>query len=262
MAEDKPGVKNKGLLIASVVVGLIVVLLYNYQINQVRKAGRGESVEVLAFTQSRDAGERIEKGFFKRVRVDLDFIDGLGDVINLRDNSESEIIGEKLKVRVQAGLFLRWGHIQGYQGERASATIRDGMESFTVDIDPRLAPGMMLSIGDNVALLGIVRVQGKKTGTRRIIEPVRVLAIGGVTAKTLSGRSIRNKPTGVAQRTFRSLVIEVMPDTAVRLNNILTHVEGPIRVDVLSPNASGWGSDKPKILQELRDLPAVGGSGR
>ena len=259
MPEDRPGVQNKGLLVSAVVVGLLVVAMYNYQINQVRKAGRGESVEVLAFARAHDAGEQIKEHSFSRVKMDLDFIEGLGDVVNLRDDKLTDVVGQgqKLQMAVPSGRFLRWGHLQGYKGDPPSANIRKGMEFFPLGIEPRLSPGTMLNIGDHVSLMGIFTTKSGR-GTYRIMEHVRVLSIGGVTGRGLATRTGGSRTSGTSQRTYSSLGIEITPDTARRLNNVLTRLEGPLHVSVASRGSDIIGDGKPKIHPELRDLPALG----
>ena len=57
--EQAPAVQNKGLLITALVLGVLVVLLYNWHIGQVREAGIGETVTLLAPKRTLEPGEKL-----------------------------------------------------------------------------------------------------------------------------------------------------------------------------------------------------------
>ena len=47
MAEQAPAIQSKRLLAVAVILGLVVVVIYNVHVDRVRKAGRGRMIELL-----------------------------------------------------------------------------------------------------------------------------------------------------------------------------------------------------------------------
>ena len=254
MAEQSPPVQNKTLLIVAVVVALVVVIIHNWHISQVRRAAKGETIKLLAFTRNIKAGERIDESDLKVQEVETRFAEGLGDVVK---ESPGQVRGYTLNQPVQLDLFVRWSHILGDPSNRPSRGIREKMEGFTLPVDPRSAPGTILSVGDRVALIGHLAVRGGRARAYRIIEGVKVLEIGGLAGRSrrVGGGARRSGEQG--QRSYRSLTIEVTDQTALQLHDVLSHVQGSVRVVVLSPSESDRFGDKPEVLDALRGLGAA-----
>ena len=60
-------------------------------------------------------------------------------------------------------------------------------------------------------------------------------------------------------RSYRTLGIEVRPETAVALSNVLTHLLGQLRVDVIShKDKNDYVNKKILVLEELSNLRASG----
>jgi Flp pilus assembly protein CpaB len=256
MAEDKPTVKNVGLLAAAGIIGALVVVVYVWHIAQVRKAGRGETVQLLEFARDMDAGEAVGVEDLNVITVETSIAKGLGNVVR---KSRDEVRGYALNQPVQRGAFLQWSQILGQQGHGPSSAIRRGMEAFTVAIESRTAPGMILNVGDRIALLGKLRVRGGPLKTHRLIEGVRVLAIGGVTTGGDGANpGIRRR----VQRSYRNLTMEVTPEVANQLADVMSHLQDLPQVVVLSPHEdSRRFPDRPQVPEELRALGASPGPG-
>ncbi|MCD6364483.1 MAG: hypothetical protein J7M14_01275 [Planctomycetes bacterium] len=254
MAEQNPSAKSdKAGLIAALVLGVLVVVLYNVQINRIANSRRGKIVPVVVVKRSMDVGERIEPGDVELKKVDLEpeVAEGLGGVVD----DESQVIGQTLNKRIFRNRFLRWTDIAGAGAVRPSSALRKNKEAFTVSIEPRVAPGMILSVGDRVALLGKFSLKGGGLKSYRIIQGVRVLAVGGVVGHSGGTLDRRSTLSRKGQRSYRSLTLEVSPETSTQLDNVLSFVQGPPRVVVLSPeNDYEYIGEDAHVLDELQNL--------
>lgn len=253
---EAPGVKNKGLLVTALILGVVVVLVYNWHINQVRQAGIGETVRMLAPKRSMEAGEKLEVSDLKVISVETNFKDGLGSNFIFNTRPE-ELKDEELSRRVQRGRFLRWDDILGHGTLSPAENLSKGMESFQISIEPRESPGQMLRVGDRVVLMGVLAPPGMPVTTYTIIKGVKVVSIGGMAGDTGGSRAGARSGYTRVMRSYRTLGIEVRPETAVALSNIMTHLLGQLRVDVIShKNKSDYVKKKILVLPELSKLMA------
>jgi len=259
--EQAPAVQNKGLLITALVLGLLVVLLYNWHISEVRKAGIGDTVMLLVARRSLDAGEKLDPKDLKIVYVETHFRKGLGSNV-VSGVSPEEVKDEVLSRGVQRDRFLRWGDITGHEDDPKSGILRKGMEAFTLNIETNESPGQMLRQGDRIVVIGTLAVKGRAPKSYRIIEGVKVVSVGGLATVTGTGRS-RFGGSSRAMRSYRSIGIQVDAETAVQLHNVVPLVIGNLRVNVLSPKDKGNKYVDPiPINKELKDVePYIEGGG-
>jgi len=258
--EQSSGVQNKGLLVTALVLGVLVVLVYNWHINQVRQAGIGETVGLLVPKRTMEAGEKIEDTDLKVVRVETHFKDGIGANL-IVDTLPGELKEDVLSQRVLRGRFLRWHDLVGHQPlDPLSDQIDKDKETFQITIEPRESPGQMLRVGDRVALLGILALDGKPLKTYRILDGAKVVIIGGIASgpTRTTSRTMGSGGYTRAQRTYRTIGIELDNKTALQLNDVLTRLVGSLRVDVLSPKNKQDYVKKPIVLSdELKNVTAV-----
>ena len=259
MAEETPKVKNKGLLIVALVLAAVVAVVYNIHIIHVRKAARGKTVKVLAFRRNMEPNEVIKSIDLEPKELAARWIEGLGDVVCGEDADPSNFRKVyDLKEGVTRGLFLRWSHIGAGKTSRPSQAIDKGMIAFPLEIDSRLAPGTICSVGDRVMVIGTLSVKGDALKAYSVIEGVRVLAIGGVAGRPLDSSDGRKRlMRQTAQRSYRSILIEVTPETGLQLTNVLSHVVGPVRIAVMHSTAGNELNLRPQVLDELRGLNAA-----
>ena len=60
MAEETQGVQNKGLLLIALILGLVVAVVYNLHIAQVKRAQRGTMVHLLRYRRAMEAGDVVK----------------------------------------------------------------------------------------------------------------------------------------------------------------------------------------------------------
>jgi len=252
MVDEAPSVQNKWLLIIALGLGLIVALIYNFHIASVRESSRGETRRLLMFTHDMSAGETIDaKEDLKVVEVPLAITRGLEGVVMLEKGEDyMQYDGQPLNRDVHRENWLLRSHIIGGGGEPPSAKIggKDGV-GITLAIDPKEALGDILRVGDRVNIVAMLPDKQGIYKYRRVIEGVRVLAIGGRGAgkRPSAGGSAVFNPSGL--RTYRTVTIEVPKETSLKLKTVLTHVSGSIGLELRNPKAS-----LDKNLKIARDL--------
>ena len=255
--QEAPAVKNKGLLVTALILGVLVVFVYNWHISSVRKAGIGKTVKMLVPKRTMEAGEEIAETDLEVKEVETHFMESIGGNVISRV-SPAELVGEELSQRVQRGRFLRWDDILGHGEQSPSVLLEEGTESFQISIQPRESPGQMLRVGDRIVLLGVLAPPGKEVKTYRILEGAKVVSVGGMSASS-SGRARpgRRYRSSTVMRSYRTIGIQVSPETAVELNNVLTHLLRDLRINVLAhKNKRDYVKQKITVDEELRNLPA------
>jgi len=262
MAEQAPPARNTTLLLIALLLGGVVVAIYLFNIRQVRRSSRGQTKYVLVFRRTIPAGDAIEEKDLEIRRIETQYADSLGDVVT--GDTERLVDGYRpakgsvLQQDVSRDQWLRWSHITGLSGKAPSHAIRKGREAFTLAIDPRTAPGTILSVDDRVVLIGKISVKGRPLKSYRILEGVRVLAIGGVAGHAQEKTRRRSSLTRRGQRSYRSLTLEVTQEIAEQLDAVLSHVQGSVRVTVLSPNSDPLPPARElQIHKDLRSLHAT-----
>jgi hypothetical protein len=263
MAEEAPGIRNKGMLLIALALGAIVVVVYNVHVNRIREEGRGRTVKLLRFTHDRNADEVIRQTDLEAVPVDKGTQDSLGSVIPADDISFA--VGQKLNQGVLVGQWLRYGHIGQTDPTQPSALIHKGMVGRPVPLDPQLVPGDILRVGDRVNLLGSLSMGGKPQSIYRIVAGVRVRAIGGRGPRDTEGPARPGAPDA-GMRAYRSITVEVAPDVSLQLATILSYVQGGLTVELLNPaetiserREGKINPDEPELLK-LAAGPARGGT--
>ena len=258
--EQSSGVQNKGLLITALVLGVLVVLVYNWHIGQVRQAGIGETVELLVLKRNMESGEKVEDTDLKVVRTETHFKEGIGQNV-IFNTKPGDLKDEVLSRRVLRGRFLRWEDFVGHEPDPNSEGLEEGKESFQITIEPRESPGQMLRVGDRVALLGILALGGgKPLKTYRILDGAKVVSIGGIASGPTRTTSRTRGSSGYtrAQRTYRTIGIELDKKTVLKLNDVLTRLVGSLRIDVLSrKNKQDFVKKQIVLSDELKGVTAV-----
>ncbi len=255
--QEARGVKNKGLLVTALVLGVLVVIVYNWHISRVREAGIGEKVMMLVPKRTMEAGEKIEESDLEIREVETHFKDSMTSNV-IFGVKPAELKDEELSRRVQRGKFLRWDDILGHEQQSPTVLLDEGTESFQISISPRESPGQMLRVGDRIVLLGVLAPPGKPVSTYRIIEGVKVVSIGGMAVSpSMGSRPGGRRKYSTVMKSYRTIGIQVTPETALALNNIMTHLLRDLRVDVVAhKDKKKYVNKKILVNPELANLPA------
>lgn len=247
MAEEKPqGIQNKWLLLIAVVLGVIVAVIYNVHIAAIRAEQKGRTIEVIELVRDLDPGDRIEADDITQAEIPRAHAEAFGKVVRWEDRPTVLARGGKaVNQSLMKGEFLLWSAISGSGGSRASAKLGDGMVARALEFDDEESLGDLLSPNDTVNLLGVFSLRGGQPQTYRIISGVRVLNVGGVGASDDASRGKR--------RNYRKITIELTPDVSLQLNNLMTHILGPIRLE-LNKSSARLPRDAGTISPQLRPL--------
>jgi Flp pilus assembly protein CpaB len=255
MAEEAPAVQNWRLLVVAIVLGLIVAIVYNIHIGEVRKEVRGEQVMLLCVNRDIRPGDRLKAEDISRVERPKTLVTYLGDPLTATDYEYA--LGKVVNTNVMKDHILTFAHIlTTSEKERPSIGLTPGLVGFSLQVDPHLVPGRLLRVGDHVNIMGTFTISGK-TSNFTIMESARVLTIAGEIGKPERGsRGEDGMPS------FQSISIEVSPTVAKELSNVLSHA-GSVRVLVRPATEDFSAIDKngPQLSPEVRKLAETAAGG-
>jgi len=256
------GVSNKKLLIVAVVLAAVVVVLYNVQVSRYRDAQAGEMVELLRVAVDMRAGDRITADDLQVVKMNVSFARGLANCLTA--DRMDYAVSSTLNRDVPKGQWLLYEYTTSPEQQSPSRRIQPRWVTHTISVDPQKTPGEILNVGDRVNILAMLAVAGKSVRAYRIIENLKVVAVGGRSYQQ-PGRVTRRRTGGSssAARQYRKITVEVPPDVSLQLANVLSHVRGSAWVEVRNPADSAAASGPPSVHRELRSLTAaVAGAAR
>jgi Flp pilus assembly protein CpaB len=265
MASETPGIQNKGLLIIAIVLAAIVVVVYNIHIQQVRKAGQGAKVRLLLASADLETGKiRNPDRDIEWKEVDEALAKGLGNVMKYDDLGFART--SELVQPVQKGQWLRWEHFMtSSAGWLKSQAIGRGMVARTLRVDPVDNLGDLIGVNSRVNILGFVNAKDPNTGKTalralRVVEGLKVLAVGGK-----AGAGAGALPRGMldeAQRSYRSITVEMTPKLSIEWDNVKSHIIGEIRLEGVRgaevEKAPEISKDVPKEYTESAEVPRGG----
>jgi len=211
MTEETAAVQNKGMLAVAIVLGLAAVVLYNWQVRAILAESRGEQVKIVRFERDMRMGERIDVTKDLRMQeVSKRLAAGLGpDVVQVAGLAELQMYNNSaLNRNVSNGQFLTNSMIITSKKTLPSEVLSEG-DFVAIPIPVRLALGDILRPGDRVNLLARVPMKDGKINVDRVIDRVRVLAVGGKGLQEPVGGG-RGEDEG--STTYRQITIEVSSD--------------------------------------------------
>ncbi len=233
MAEGQTN--SKKLLMVALLLGVAAVILF-YVYDSVReKRLRGSPVRVLKWARDMDPGEEITEADISDVEVNVRETEAVKDVVPLH---ERHLIheGSHVNRRVNKGEFVRYNQIIGLRQAMPSTGITAGMRALTLSVDPYVTPGDLLRFNDRVDVIGLVSLRGKPAQAMVLMENLRVLAVGGRSQSPDeqfgSASGTRYDP---GMRSYRSITVEVRPDVAVQLADLLPRLQGKLWLVVRNP---------------------------
>ncbi len=220
MAEVAPDIQNKKLLVIAIVLALVVVVVYNLHVTSIRKSAVGEMVDLLVLTRDMQAGEQISAKDIKKIPMGQQVVKRLASYVTA--DEYNYVIGGALvnqpvvKEQILMAYHITPGALEGHK-------FSPGKVQVALKLDPTLALGQILRVGNFVNVLATLSVDGGPPEAKRIIEGVRVVAIGGVGRQEIAAhrRSSSSKTEGM--RSFRSITIEVDKDQSLKLANVISH---------------------------------------
>lgn len=261
MAETESTGGSRKLLMVSLLVGVVAVALF-YVYDSIRtRTLRGRPVRVLKWTRDLSPGDEITEADITDMEVNVQEMEAVEDVIKY---TQRHLVPEGAHVnrKVSKGEFVRYNQVVGMQRATPSKGISEGMRAVTLSVDPYHTPGDLLRYNDRVDVIGLVSLKGKPARAFTLIENLRVLAVGGRSqSPDEEFGPLRGGRYDPGMRTYRSITVEVQPDVAVQLADLLPRLRGKLWLVVRNPTDTRAEFDNklnPKVEPALADqLPDV-----
>jgi Flp pilus assembly protein CpaB len=229
--EERGGIQNVWLLFIALGLGLVVVVIYNVHIYKVRQEGRGQSIRLLSVTRDMERGDKIGPDDLVVKVVPKLYENTLGNVVP--EDNQKYAVGRVMNETINKGQWLMWSHITEVDIFKPAYSIGPGNVALGVSLDARSGvPGDILRPNDLVNIVGVLQVQGSAMKNMRIIEGVRVLAIGGQGLTETKGE--RTAKAAPPARSYRNITVELPKDISLEFKNVLTHVSGDCSIELLS----------------------------
>jgi len=258
---DKPsgspsiaGASSKKLLIVAVVLAALVVVLYNYQVSRYRSAQTGRMVRLLQVNADKKAGDRLTRDDLDVAEMPAEFERGLKNCIAA--DQIDYAVSSTLNQPVRKGQWLLYEYTTIAEEASPSNRIQSRWVAHTVTIDPQRSPGEVLNVGDRVNILAMLAVNGKPLQAYRVIENVKVVAVGGRSYESPDSSDRRRAGSGAA-REYRGITVELPPDASLQLANVLSHAQGNCWLEVRNPRDSAEGEGAAQVNRDLRNLTAA-----
>ena len=229
------GAGSKKLLVASLLVGVVAVVLF-YVYDSIRtKSLRGRPIRVLKWTRPLDPGDEITAADITDTEVNVQEVEAVKDVVK---QTERHLVPEGAHVnrKVSKGEFVRYNQIIEMQSATPSKGISEGMRAVTLSVDPYHTPGDLLRFNDRVDVIGLVSIRSKPAKAFVLMENLRILAVGGRSqSPDESLGSARGRRYDPGMRTYRSITVEVKPAVAVQLADLMPRLIGKLWLVVRNP---------------------------
>ena len=247
MAEKSRGIQNMWLLLIAVVLGVLVVVIYNAHISAIRAESKGQYIKVLKVVRDLRPGDRITARHLGEEEIIRDSkAENYRKFVPVADRNRIVTQAKPVNQRVNKGSLLEWDHITRTGRTNPASKIGDNMVACDIQTDSNL--GDLLSPDDTVNLLAVFPDEAGGSKTYRFLEGVRILNINGKGAAEYTGKSKIHK----TKSRIRDISIELTREESLKLSNLLTHIQSDIELEL---NKSGEGGmENPKINSTLEKL--------
>jgi hypothetical protein len=210
---EAPRIANTKQLLFAIVLGVVVVVLYNVQVNSIRNETKAE-VPLTVYKYNKKAGEVLRGDDVETRMVPKAVKDGLPSVL-----APEQIRGdEKLQRDVPAGQFVFHEDLYGGNQDRPSHSLSDDEREYALPVDPQNM-GRVLRVGDKIDVLAMMPNGAGGYRATLVISGVTVRSIGGISAGTAQV-SRQADTEGVSS--YRTVGIQVRGDEVFKLLNLRT----------------------------------------
>jgi hypothetical protein len=232
MPQEAPAVQNWRLLIVACVLGLVVMVVYNVHINKVRNENKDEMVTVFRYDRTIEVGSRVSDDDLIRVKIPRRTAESIGRLLE-KDEKDTLAVNQQINQGVSKNDFAMTGHFTNIDQVGDAVLLAAGKVLLTLPVDSKKSPGSVLRVGNYVNVLGMLPTKGGTYKSYRIIEKLKVVAIGGK-----GERGARSGTAEKGSRTYNSITVEMRwkdPDVSLQWNNLETYLRGPAVIEICSP---------------------------
>jgi len=246
--------KQKMILIVSVVVGLLAFILTNSYIQRIREEvyKDAEEIEVIAAADNLVQGAELKfedigllKIFRKKGGYTKDYVE---------KKDKDSILGRKLKYSVTRLQPILWADVEMPEGIRSglSPIIKPGMRAVSLSISGDAAVSSLIQPNDRVDIIGTFQVPSQasaktmETVTMTLLQDVSVLATGQRLAKQEIEAMGNDRWSRVGNGNYSTLTFEVTPREA-ELLIFAQGTQGRLTLTLRNPDDVGF----EKVLPEV-----------
>lgn len=232
---------NTKVLALALGLAAVVVILYNVQIQNIRKERESGKVNLLRYKLDRMPGDQVtDRDDIEVVGVSSEAAKGLSNVITeeywkVRSN-------KTLTKAVHPGQWVEGDDFAGSGDERPSMKIDPANEGMALPLG-NLTPGRMLRYGDRVNVWGTF--QDPKTGEYKTYWVIQGLQVQGIGGQSLADAA---KDTGIA--TYKDIQVQVDKSLVAQMFNLISHARGQ-SLWITLRSAKDTNFDAKKINPEL-----------
>jgi Flp pilus assembly protein CpaB len=227
MAEQTQGIGSKWLLLTAVILGALVVFIYNAHIRAIRKELAGDKISLVKVTRDFKRGEKITARYVEREQIPRSSAKAFGNVLRWKDlDILRENGGRVVNQPINKGQLLLWDQLLDFRRNRPSSTLREGMIAIPIEFSADQSLGDILSVGDTVNLKGMFAIGSTPARMYRIISALRVLNVGGRGATEQPARG------SGGMRNYRKITVEVDEDVSLQLSNVFSHMIGKVQLEL------------------------------
>lgn len=219
MAEEATsGFDNKKLLLVAVFLGVLFVILFNWQKVLAGRERQQNTVYIVQVAEDLRPGEVLTQGNTRRVPIQREYAENMTGIVRYDQNFEAGLGTEQVLRSVKKDSYLQINDI-GVAGDGQS--LSDELEDplyrvVSIEVDPTDVPALFVARGDRVDLYGTLSVAGQPSRRHLLIEAVKVLGVGNQPA-VQGGRS-----------SFHSLQIQLPADIVPQWMELTRRLDGPV----------------------------------
>jgi Flp pilus assembly protein CpaB len=200
---------NVPLILISLGLGLVTVVATNWYVHRIKTQEAGDVVLVYKLSRTVEPGDTLRRRDLTEHRIPrAQYDDSMGAVtaadLPIQLNQKFERYAKASSVLTH-NLFTPPGRGTGDQIEP-----QDGKRSLNIPVNSEYTP-RTLAPDDMVDIRAILKIPGERTGSKLLMERVRVLGVGD---------RLIGMQGGSGHRSFNSVTIEVKPEEAAALTTI------------------------------------------
>jgi len=248
MPEEAPAVQNWRLLIVACVLGLVVMVVYNVHINKIKRGLDKEMITAFRYDRNLEAGDKVAEDDLIRFELTKETAESIGRLLE-EDEKDTLAVNQTINRDVSKSDFAMTGHFTTLLNSGIGPPLPPDKVLITILIDSKKSVGRVLRIGNYVNILGMLPTKEGTSKTYRIIEKLKVVAIGGQTDRG-GGRS--SAQTGV--RSYSTITVEMKrkdPDVSLQWGNLQTYLRGSAFIEICSSQLRSPPGGAGTIAKEL-----------
>lgn len=247
--EQTPIAQNWRLLIVAFALGLVVMVVYNLHIAQVRKGSKGDMVLMLKSTQDVYPGKPLPSSAVTSVEVPKDLVRSLDDVIPY-ENRNSYVDSKKALMKIREGMLVRISNFEGY--DTTPSLLDRGMVSYTFPVDTNRTSGGVLTGRSGVWVNVVANMPNVRSGELvpvRLLKSARIISVGDNRAEDPGAGDTGRQSASLSG--YRKVTIQLSDKMAEMMDELMNKAVGPAWLQMIAKDEQ---LETPAITDEGKKL--------